>query len=291
MEWNNKDLYNEEEVPMVFDEGYFKIELKDFMKIKPLNIFELNESNITKMNMTIDIFHARYDNPLIYYKFIDSKTVTFLLCSEKSGEIIASHGKFRIDDFKRDMEIRRIKNFAICCNKTKEEKCSKFYDGEDKCTACYLSPYITYELSDIFKTNGDYSAIESIVHGFNLKWANVCVALWMSALWYLASIQNVKRDGEQSYASTKEIKMQKRKDRKRTKVRNMTAPIYDFGEMKIANVGKLMAKKRGWKISYEFQVRGHYRHYKSGKVVFIKAFEKGKGLKKKKTIIKLNPNE
>jgi hypothetical protein len=113
----------------------------------------------------------------------------------------------------------------------------------------------------------------------------------MSALWYLASIQNVKRDGEQSYASTKEIKMQKRKDRKRTKVRNMTAPIYDFGEMKIANVGKLMAKKRGWKISYEFQVRGHYRHYKSGKVVFIKAFEKGKGLKKKKTIIKLNPNE
>ena len=61
--------------------------------------------------------------------------------------------------------------------------------------------------------------------------------------------------------------------------------------MKNTDVKKLVARKKGWKISCEFQVRGHYRHYKSGKVVFVKPFEKGKGLEAKNAVIKLMPKE
>ncbi len=41
------------------------------------------------------------------------------------------------------------------------------------------------------------------------------------------------------------------------------------------------------KCIYSFDVRGHYRHYKSGKTVFIKPFEKNKGKPKKDTIYKI----
>lgn len=41
------------------------------------------------------------------------------------------------------------------------------------------------------------------------------------------------------------------------------------------------------KCPYSFGVRGHYRHYKSGKVIFIKAFEKNKGKPSKQTVYKI----
>lgn len=56
---------------------------------------------------------------------------------------------------------------------------------------------------------------------------------------------------------------------------------------KIANVLK---SKKIHRIAEGWSVRGHYRHYKSGKVIFIESFEKGKNRKKasqKKTKYKL----
>lgn len=42
-------------------------------------------------------------------------------------------------------------------------------------------------------------------------------------------------------------------------------------------------KGKHWTVNHEFSVRGHYRHYKSGKVVWIPEFTKGSGKKKSKT--------
>ena len=42
---------------------------------------------------------------------------------------------------------------------------------------------------------------------------------------------------------------------------------------KVANVLK---SKKIHRITEGWSVRGHYRHYKSGKVIFIEGFEKGK---------------
>ena len=56
---------------------------------------------------------------------------------------------------------------------------------------------------------------------------------------------------------------------------------------KVANVLK---SKKVHRITESWSVRGHYRHYKSGKVIFIESFEKGKNRKQapqKKTKYKL----
>lgn len=49
--------------------------------------------------------------------------------------------------------------------------------------------------------------------------------------------------------------------------------------------GTILAAPRGFHASPRgiFTVRGHYRHYKSGKVVWVSEYKKGTGKKKKKT--------
>ena len=49
--------------------------------------------------------------------------------------------------------------------------------------------------------------------------------------------------------------------------------------------GRISARVKGGHASPSgvFSVRGHYRHYKSGKVVWIAEFKKGEGPKKRKT--------
>lgn len=44
------------------------------------------------------------------------------------------------------------------------------------------------------------------------------------------------------------------------------------------------------KPSGQFDVRGHYRHYKNGKVIWIKEYVKGKGKEVKDKTYKINPN-
>ena len=52
-----------------------------------------------------------------------------------------------------------------------------------------------------------------------------------------------------------------------------------------ATQSTILAAPRGFHASPRgiFTVRGHYRHYKSGKVVWVSEYKKGTGKKKKKT--------
>lgn len=55
-------------------------------------------------------------------------------------------------------------------------------------------------------------------------------------------------------------------------------------------VANMLKSKKVHRMAESWSVRGHYRHYKSGKVIFIKSFEKGKNRKQasqKKTKYKL----
>jgi hypothetical protein len=128
-----------------------------------------------------------------------------------------------------------------------------------------------------------------------MKWSALCVYLVIGALWYLASIQHVRTNENNEIGRTETMRTNKSHGngarRNDNYIRNITAPIYDFGTIRATNVQKLISRKKGWKISYEFQVRGHYRHYKSGKVVFINPYEKGKGLETRRTALRLNPEE
>ena len=69
----------------------------------------------------------------------------------------------------------------------------------------------------------------------------------------------------------------------------ITTPIYDMRKIKTVKVEKLTQRKKGWTYSHSFEVHGHYRHYRNGKVVFIKPFIKGKNKEFKAQTIIVKP--
>lgn len=72
---------------------------------------------------------------------------------------------------------------------------------------------------------------------------------------------------------------------KTSDTRYIRTPIYDIGKVREIKVERLITRKKGWTYTHSFQVRGHYRHYKSGKVIFVHPFIKGTGNFDSKTIV------
>lgn len=64
-----------------------------------------------------------------------------------------------------------------------------------------------------------------------------------------------------------------------------------MSKIRRVKVEGLIKRRKGWTYSHSFQVHGHYRHYKDGKVVFIKPYIKGKGKEEVVQRITLNPKE
>lgn len=286
MNWYKQDLYNEDSVPEVFNEGYFYVDLSNFIKITKFNVFELNGNRFKLQEQLINSIHERYDSTIIYFKFIKANTLKLIYYSQKTGEIL---GKIEEFDYETMLKTRRsIQNMRNIILK------NDFKVSNIDVDLVFDIPSLAKEaLQEIEK--GNVVDFDNILNGFNFDWSNICFYLLMSALWYLVSIKNEKENTDlimASYSKTKTTHCKKNnKRRSQNYVKNITTPIFDLAKTKSLSVNKLIAKKRGWKISCEFSVRGHYRHYKSGKVVFVKSFEKGKGLKMKQNIIKLNPSD
>lgn len=70
--------------------------------------------------------------------------------------------------------------------------------------------------------------------------------------------------------------------KKKRKTHHILPLIHKIYTVPEVDADFLPKKKRGYtKPDFEFTVRGHYRHYKNGKVVWICAFTKGKGRDKR----------
>ena len=275
IEWFLKDLWRENELPMVFQEGYISTELSDIIKIKTLSVLELNEKSFGVQNILISEIQKNYSRIIIHYKIYNKKEVILSIYSEATGERVCNMKKFDISLIKSYALIKQTRD--IIANKS--ENCNTD---------------LVVDIPKMKQESDEVKNLTDMLRSFNEGWAYSCVFILISSFWYLASIQNSK---EETYVGNKNNnKITKGNTEKNTRkdtgrIKNLTNSIYDFSIIKSTNVNKLIAKKKGWKISCEFQVRGHYRHYKSGKVVFIKPFEKGKGLENKSTILKLLPNE
>ena len=114
-----------------------------------------------------------------------------------------------------------------------------------------------------------------------------CFVLLQCVLWYLATTTNTtkyKREGkpEPFYYERKEVISPK-------KNKTITTPIYDMKKIRTVKLDSLIKRRKGWTYSHSFQVHGHYRHYKDGKVIFIEPFIKGKGKEEMSQIITVNP--
>lgn len=127
--------------------------------------------------------------------------------------------------------------------------------------------------------------LESYQDYFNV----VCLSLFVTSMWYIAtSTKNTK------YIYTKKLptikdNVKEVKNVKQHKIIN--TPVYDMTKIKVVNVDKLVQRRKGWTYSHSFQVHGHYRHYKNGKVVFISSYIKGKDKDLQPQAITLEPKE
>lgn len=120
-------------------------------------------------------------------------------------------------------------------------------------------------------------------------YARYCLILLECCLWYIATTTKTtkyyRQEKQQPYFYEKKEVI----NIKRNKV--ISTPIYDMNKIRRVKVEGLIKRRKGWTYSHSFQVHGHYRHYKDGKVVFIKPYIKGKGKEEISQKIILNPKE
>lgn len=284
MEWYKKDLYNEDNIPEVFSEGYLFIDLSEFIKIIPLSIFDLDSKKLALQKELIEEIKDRYNSAIMYFKFIGNNKLKLIAYSKNTKECIGRADEFDYSIIKQERFIQTIR-MKISGN----ESLYKDVDEDLIINLKDLKDNSKYNLEEI-----KISSCNDVLNNFGSKWFNTCIYLLTSSFWYLTSIKDEKEKENlinRNYVDNIDCNYKNKKRHYRNRVRNITTPIYDLSNMKSLSINKLVARKKGWKISYEFSVRGHYRHYKSGKIVFIKPFEKGKGLEIKQNIIRLNPIE
>lgn len=130
-----------------------------------------------------------------------------------------------------------------------------------------------------------FSTWEDIQNEFNF----LIVTLFVSSIWYIATTSKTTRyyyeEKRDRYTYTdKEVKNV-------SKHKTISTPVYDLTKIKTVKIESLVKRRKGWTYSHSFQVHGHYRHYKSGKVIFVNPFIKGKNKELQEQIITLNPKE
>lgn len=116
------------------------------------------------------------------------------------------------------------------------------------------------------------------------------IYLVVTALWYIATATSNKY----IYERETPVVTSKHKHKKVIQVkpeRTIKTPIYDMRKIRIVKTDSLIARRKGWTYSHAFQVHGHYRHYKTGKVVFIEPYIKGKGKELQQQSITLSPSD
>lgn len=283
LDWYEKDLYKEDNIPEVFNEGYFIVDVSDFIKTVTHTIFELDANSFATQTSVIKSIRDMYDRVVIHFKFGNNNKINLSLYSETTGKEVLTK-EFDIETIKLHRLQSQMKGLIM-------EKQVSMYDDlviditkiQEFKNKAYTIGYIREDIQQ---------GMLDILEKFTREWYILCGHLLISAFWYLATSKPA--DTEKLKISEYKIESARydnsvKYNKHKNKVRNITNPVYNFGFIKEIDVTRLISKKKGWKISYEFQVRGHYRHYKSGKTVFIKPYEKGKGLEQKQTVLKLNP--
>lgn len=100
------------------------------------------------------------------------------------------------------------------------------------------------------------------------------LGILVSCLWYIATAKKTTK-----YIYEKRVPQIVGRQKGVVQVSDtkfISTPIYDIGKTRTVKVEHLQKRKNGWTYSHAFQVHGHYRHYKDGKVIFINPYIKGK---------------
>lgn len=260
IKWYNNDLRTLEELPEVFKEGYIEIDTSDFIYINIPSIFdvkdEANYRNIIEMHNKVKL---TYSKMILHFNLINNNIIELEGCYG-DGEY-AFKQEFNL---KEDELIKKMKESIL-------QMASKDQDYQYK-----NLPELETKLKLDLRSK-EFDVLKERQNEFNRKLGNTCVGLVISVIWYLATNTSEKYLVSNTKVVESHQNINTNKHHKHHN-RTITAPIYYLVDKKPITVDKLIKKRNGWTISHSFQVRGHYRHYKNGKTIFIKSYEKGKEL-------------
>lgn len=252
LDWYNADLRFTDDIPRSFNEGYMFVE-NDFLKLD-YNSIEIREA----------IKEAARDAKTTY-RVMES----FLQRNQKDLENLVVY--FRFND--------NLLNLYMY-GQNSSKLLTTLVVGLDKIKEDEPNPPIERYMSGDNITSPDV---------FPKLYMYYCFILLQCALWYLATTTKTTK---YYYEERRPVTHHKEKRTVNPRsVKTVSTPIYDFKKIRKVKVEGLVKRRKGWTYSHAFTVHGHYRHYKDGKVVFVKSYIKGKGKEQIGQKIVLNPKE
>lgn len=250
--WWNSDIRFEKTIPHSFEEGYLFVEyLRDF------------EVDMNKYSIVIKALAKACKTT---YRTMENKFKEFV----KSMSKIVLYFKFInentivIEAYNNDYERISYTECSFGNEKPEQEIDYHIFCSKDK------------------KYVDDVEEAKNILNYQNL-------AFLITSLWYIATTTRTTK-----YIYEKKTPVVVKRHRNTVVVsdsKTISTPIYDMNKIRIVNVEKLSSRKKGWTYSHSFQVHGHYRHYKNGKIVFVNSYIKGKDKEFKSQQIVLSPKE
>lgn len=265
LKWYAEDISknNIKDIPEVFEEGYITI------KSIPCTFLNNCRAEYTKYlahieKMTFrqaetllkEVYDAMLNDVVMHYKFING---------------LASIGIYSSKDCKLMITLP-LDAYAERNPETPLSSLGDVITVED-----------TVEISDA-------SCATNEGHEFQNTMMMVYLGLFASAMWYMALYKNrYKYEKQVGREEIRETILNRPRPKKINDTKILTASFYDLSRAPQSKVQTLIKKREGFEYSHQFDVRGHWRHYKSGKVVFIESFTKAKDKPRLQQNIILNP--
>ena len=250
--WFDEDVSNEKSVPHTFEEGYLIFEDMDVLDDKAKDEIKY----IAKKT------HAIYRKVETMYKMLNGKETILYF------------------KFLNDNELYM------------ERYTDKMLISKGKFDTTQMSSFKISSLDLVWKMKMEIIGwIEETAQEYLNSRTDYYVAMLITSLWYIATTKSTKYiHNEVAFPLTRQQENKKVRI-KEISTKKITIPIYDLGKARIVPLETLKKRKRGWTYSHAFNVRGHFRHYKSGKVIFIKSFTKCKDLETKDNEIIVMPRD
>lgn len=253
--WWNSDIRFETSIPHIFESGYVILEYNyldiqdELLKSKSGEIKSIAKHYKCTYRNAETMFKTMlkcYSKLTLYFSFINENTMAIEIY-DSTNEIVADV-KFAVGKSEPEQIIYSddiLFDYGI----------SQLYTSQSE------QEHIADNV-DAVKENNFYSKIQYIL----------CIVV--TAFWYIATTKSTKYIYENK---TPIVTGRKKNIVKVSSTKTINTPIYDMNKIRVVSIEKLQTRKKGWTYSNSFQVHGHYRHYKDGKVIFIKPFIKGKG--------------
>lgn len=252
--WWNSDIRFETTIPHSFESGYV---------ILTYNYLDRQEELLkTKNNEIKEIahhYHCTYRNAEEMFK-------NMLFCFSKLTlyfEFIAENA-LRVEIYDNTNQLISNMEFAVGDSEPEPEIVSDdilFKYGMKQLTYPDKPGVVKVKEEDMDNQEYFYESMQCLL------------CFIVTAFWYISTTKSTKYIYENK---TPMVVGRKRNVVKVSDTKTITTPIYDMSKVRIVKVEHLQKRKAGWTYSHSFQVHGHYRHYKSGKVIFVKEFTKGK---------------